>query len=455
LTKIETDVSLKNNPVLYFFIWLVIAFSLSQYLYSVAKLPFKSAFVDFGHYYYFARALEGFEDKKDIASDKEIIYTLLGESVNPPYKDEQEYWRQEFPHAWGIAVHPPIFYILMRPLSHVRYKYAAAIWLSLNQILLLGALILVIRAIKARPGLVDLAAISFMTANFIPLQMNNNLGQLNITVLFLVSLAFYAFTRRKENLAGISLGLAMLVRWFPALLIFYFLFKKKYRIFLWSAIVVSLGFLISIWRLGLPLHLLQLKYMPGFYFQYVAAALNNQSLSGFFYRLLVRTIKISLPYPHNLGGINFVPTYGVMDNLRLANALIFLFSSGFVLTSLLACRKKINNDNSWRWGLELALFVSLMPVLATCVTVPSMPWLLFVFIFLLFYLEKENFPKTESILFIVSYIMVGMEYWFDGVKFLLHGPWVVFLSGKLYGAIILWFICFRLLLADKGGMDEK
>jgi hypothetical protein len=247
----------------------------------------------------------------------------------------------------------------------------------------------------------------------------------------------------------------MLLRWFPVLLIFYFLFKRKYRVFLWAMIVVLAGFFISIWRLGLALHVLQLKYIPALYFQYTAAALNNQSLSGFFYRLLVRTAKISLPYPHNLGAINFAATYGITDNRRLADALIFLFSSGFVLTSLLACRKKINDDNYWRWGLELSLFVSLMPILATCVTVPSMPWLLFVFVFLFFYLKNKDSPESASATFIVSYVLIAAVYWFDGAKFLLRGPWVIFLSGKLYGAILLWFLCLRLLSADRGGNYEK
>ncbi|MDP3143575.1 MAG: glycosyltransferase family 87 protein [Candidatus Omnitrophota bacterium] len=307
------------------FLWLVLSFSILQYIYSVAKLPFRAVFEDFGHFYYYSRALEGFERQKDAATPEQIFYTLLGEAVNPPYKDQN--YRQEFPHAWGSAVHSPIFYILLRPLTHLKYFPAAVLWLFFNQILLaLAILFCILGCPRKRVSLVEFTAVIFMVANFLPLQMNNLLGQTSIIIFFLISWAFYNFERKKDILSGLSLGLAVLFRWYPALLIIYFVFKRQFRVVFGSLLTVAIGFAISIWRLGLPLHIIQMKYMPSWYFQYTASAMNNLSLSGFFYRLLVRTVAIKLPYPHNLANTKFIFTRGIIDNHFLANFMVLLFS---------------------------------------------------------------------------------------------------------------------------------
>ena len=452
--KPKLDFQLKRPLTLTFLLWLVIGFLVCQYIYSFAKLPFHSLFIDFGHFYYHTQVLENFESKKNIATSEDIFYTLLGEAVNPPYKDETEYSRQAIPHAWGNVPHPPLFYILLRPLTRLKYIHAAVFWLIFNQILLVLGIIFCVATLKKKISLVELAAIVFITANFLPLRMNNILGQTSIIIFFLISLAFYSFIKKKNIVAGVALGLAVLLRWFPGLLILYFILKRQYRVVLVSLLTIALGFVVSIWRLGLPLHLIQLKYMPYIYFQYAVGAFNSQSLSGFFYRLLVRTVKINLPYLHNLGNINFIQTQGIIDNPFLANSIIFLFSFAFMFISLFICRKKTEKD-TWRLGLELSLFVSLMPILSTCVTVPFMPVLLFVFIFIFLYLDQADSKILEYLLFIAAYILIGLEYWLDGIRFFWHGLWVVFLSGKLYGAVLLWLLCLRLLITDKGGRYER
>jgi hypothetical protein len=436
----------QNNylPIQKLFLLLIIVFSVCQYAYSVAKLPFSNnSPIDFGHFYYYSTVLSGFEASKNTATERDIFYTLLGDSVNAPSKS-WDHTTQIVPHAWGNAPHTPIFYILMRLFTQMDFKLAAFIWLILNQVFLIAGVALCTATIKKKISLFELAVITFLTADFLPLAMNNEGGQINILVFLLISLAAYCHVNKHDKTAGLALGFAVLMRWYPALLILYFIFKGRWKVVLGSFIMIAVGFMISIWKFGLLLHIVQFKYMPKFYFDYVVTAASNVSLSGFFYRLLVQTIHISTPYPTNLGDFNFAYYKGILDNHFLAASLTIISILTFMTVTFFNCRNK-TQPNSWRFLLEYCLVITLLPIISTCSTSIFCSIVLTVFIFLFFYFSQTEAKPIEYLMFILAYILIGMKYWLDSLAVFQNGWMTIFLSGRLYGMIILWALILKLL----------
>jgi alpha-1,2-mannosyltransferase len=63
----------------------------------------------------------------------------------------------------------------------------------------------------------------------LPLRNNVMIGQINILVLLFITLAFYAYVRELDLLAGASLGIAVMIKVSPAILVFLFLAQRRYR----------------------------------------------------------------------------------------------------------------------------------------------------------------------------------------------------------------------------------
>ncbi len=69
-------------------------------------------------------------------------------------------------------------------------------------------------------------------------------GNINVFILFLVTGCLFAFSRGKDLLAGILLGLAIACKATPALFLVYFLWKRSFRVLLGSAVGLALFFLV-------------------------------------------------------------------------------------------------------------------------------------------------------------------------------------------------------------------
>src|SRR5207248_1366364 len=69
-------------------------------------------------------------------------------------------------------------------------------------------------------------------------------GQLNLLLLFLVTLAWWADRQGKLPAAGICTGAAAAFKLFPAFLLIYFLFLRKWRALVWACLAF-LGFTLA------------------------------------------------------------------------------------------------------------------------------------------------------------------------------------------------------------------
>jgi len=247
-----------------------------------SRLPTQKYLVrDFLQEYLMGRAaLQGLDP---YASQAELAARYLPEAIG-----------NVFPHA---CPHPPFVALLAMPLGLVPYGVAGQIWLLLELLCVATYLFVLLTKWERHPLLIALFG-TFALLNWHPLLAELALGQLNALLAALLLGCWIAYERGHQRASGLLLGLAVSVKLFPALLIGFFLIRKRYRVVAWASASIALTTVATLVALG-----------PLTAQSYVAHGLPatrlwldhdaNRSLIGCAYRLLAgnRTLAPLLPAP--------------------------------------------------------------------------------------------------------------------------------------------------------------
>ena len=207
-----------------------------------------------------------------------------------------EYFHQYFYPDAAYAtrwVYLPAYLWIFRPFASFDFPTASRIWLAVNTLLTLVCFWLLWSA-RSLPGLSPrhkawrLVWYVFIILTFQPMFSNLWHGQVT-ALIFACFCLFYWLLRRENNfLAGIALGLIVPFKFYPALFVLYFIWRRQWRL---VAGVVAASFvlmLVSLFTVGWEGNLA--------YFQIVAAelggggipAFNNQSISGFLLHIFTK-----------------------------------------------------------------------------------------------------------------------------------------------------------------------
>src|SRR2546428_13367285 len=160
----------EGDPVR-FLLLLVVLFSAVRYLHDLVKFLVESPFIDFAHYYTYATVVAMGLDPFDPQA-----VTCVNELLNVR-------------RAGGAANYPPLFSLFMLPWALLPYRPAAVAWFLAGQACLLGFFLLCLRA-SAPVSPVRAATVLFVILNFQPLLESVALGQTNLLLLLLVTLAW-------------------------------------------------------------------------------------------------------------------------------------------------------------------------------------------------------------------------------------------------------------------------
>ena len=109
------------------------------------------------------------------------------------------------------------------------------------------------------------------------------LGQATMVLLLLLTVGWQQARSGRSKWAGVAIGLAIILRTFAALLLFYFLLKRQWRMLLWSAGTFAATVVLSLPFVGVDAYGQWLAVTGGIDWQ---ARNWNASLAGFFARLL-------------------------------------------------------------------------------------------------------------------------------------------------------------------------
>jgi hypothetical protein len=182
-------------------------------------------------------------------TDFPVFYYAASTIVDPNTANEAVYERDSankynIPESraahFDFIYSMPVAYI-MAPLALLPYYTAKAVMIFVNILMYLGAVAIALRLGGATGrGFVYPLAFSCLWMPFIE---NLRFGQVNAIMLFLVSVAALAATKKRPALCGTLLGIAALFKLFP-IAIAMVLGLKDWRIFVACAVVLGASFLV-------------------------------------------------------------------------------------------------------------------------------------------------------------------------------------------------------------------
>ena len=138
---------------------------------------------------------------------------------------------QEIVKTIGPYQNPPLFAILLSPLTVLPWNKFMLFWLGFNQLLLILAVVLVISELKEYNlwAILSLILLCFMYG---PIIANTHYGNSNVIIWVCTISAWWLFRRNHQIACGIVISVGFLIKLSPAVLIGYFLFRRSYRVVL-------------------------------------------------------------------------------------------------------------------------------------------------------------------------------------------------------------------------------
>jgi hypothetical protein len=257
---------------------------------------------------------------------------------------------------------PPIMALILLPFTQLPHLVGALAWFVLKAGLTLLAIHWVWRMLE-RDGPVPLWGKLVGLALVVrPIEGDLSHGNVNLFILFLVTASLYAFTRRRDWLSGLLLGLAVACKLTPALFIPYLAWKRAWKtlvgcgaglvLFLGLVPGLLVGFERNAEYLGSWIDNMVLPYVLE---NRVTSEHQNQSLPGLLHRLLTfspsfseRTEAIYYPLEHH----NLVDL-----DPGVVQMLVKVLLAGFCVLVMWTCRTPTRDRRDWRLVAEFALIV--------------------------------------------------------------------------------------------------
>lgn len=194
-----------------------------------------------------------------------------------------------------LNAHPPTSILLALPLAGLDFPTAFGLWAALSIVLAFLTAWLIISQLKLAVGAWSLIPAAAVAVVCYPLLEHLRQGQLNLVLAVLLTGAWAAERSGRPRLAGGLIGLAAAIKLFPAFLLAFFAYRRR-----WSVVISGLVVLVVLTDLTV------LVFGPRVYLDYVRNVLpqigwfriawNNASILGLFSKLFD-----PLPgHPHNL-----------------------------------------------------------------------------------------------------------------------------------------------------------
>ena len=301
--------------------------------------------------------------------------------------------------------YPPttLLFLLILPIFSKSVAALLLLFLSLGS--LLATIYLLVKMNFKKDNLIFFLFFSILFIQYFPTKFTLTLGQINLLILFLMTLSFYLFKIKKNHLSGIFLGIATLIKIFPGFLIFFFIKEKRYKTILSFIITGFLGILAT-FLIFKPVLLFNYfgQVGTGLFFNAGEVSYFDQSLNSFLLRL------------------DFTSFWRLF--LRLAVTLISL---------AVFLRKK--DKALGFFGLMFSIMIFL----------PSFAWFhhyvilipVFIILFAKIFQKKELWPK---IILFLAFLLVSFHFRYPEIP---ESSGFLVASHPFIGALILWIYSLR------------
>lgn len=369
---------------------------------------------DFAVYYVAAQRLRQGED---IFAEMDAFRAQLEQGVST--KNEETPW----PYAY-----PPFLAVSVAPLSFLPSAWASAVWTALCLCALAISCALALHS-QRWLTLSGFAIVVLLLYQFQPAVVALRLGQMDIMIFLLISLAFWLLKRGNDGWAGLALGLAIGIKLFAGFLVIYLLWKRRWRAAVVGALsgaVLAMGSFALVGLDGLKRFLVfSAIYTSGDFAGYPY----HQSLNAFF----TRSFKANM----------FSPP--VADLPWLATTLT-VAASALILAGFFRLTRRPLRPDDQRFDLEYALAVVTLLLVVPPAPRYSFVWLLLAFIIVAARLARGRGSWLLVGLFALSYVLAARLVYFP-VPYLRR----LVVDGQfMLSALVLWAVIAWLLMRPLG-----
>jgi hypothetical protein len=384
---------------------LVVLFSAVHYLHELVKFLVESPFIDFAHYYTYA--------------------TVVGLGLDPfdPQAVARVDQMLQIRRAGSAANYPPLFYLFMQPWALLPFRPAAVVWLLAGQACLIAASMLCLRA-SAPVSPVRAATVLFVILNFQPLLESVVLGQTNLLLLLLVTLAWWGLRGGYPWVTAGAVAGAFHIKVQYGLLLPLLWWMGHRTESLRAAVLAGLGVGVSLIVLGPAHHQEYLRYiaaMPAYLLTWTA----NLSPRATFHRLF--------------DAASLSPV--VADSLWLVLSVgILIWCMRIIPHPLPAGSPAVD----WAWGLGLCVILLLSPL-----TEEHHLVILLLPVVLLVLNDVAPLRSKDVAVLVVSILLLGSQYSLERFPVFHHGVLSLLMTGKLLGVVGLTLV-LAARLRDRG-----
>lgn len=296
-------------------------------------------------------------------------------------------------------VYPPFVLLFFSPFLFLSFQSAEILWTCLSILLLFVSLGILIKLNHQKFFSIPSILIGILSCWYFPAKFTLGMGQINIFILFLMCVGLLFYCNGKKYIPGILFGVAVLLKLFPVLVLFYFLLKKDWKVVISFAATICFGLLLTFlfipkavniyfYHTTLPL------LLSGWKIDYY-----NQSLSGFLGRAGLATsfgniIKIILSLC--MGIVTFLSIFLRKNNTKQ----YIILSIGSIITLSMLI-------NSFSWQHHFVWL--LIPFITTfCIVLKLKNFLYFSILAFSYFLVAGNMKSPQVIpIFLLSHVFYG------------------------------------------------
>jgi hypothetical protein len=336
----------------------------------------------------------------------------------------QEVQARGLPLNESYYIYPPLLAILFVPMTVLPMESAAQAWFFLNMALYGACLAVLTRALRLGRHRAILPLLWILAFLFPPALYTLYKGQVNIVVLFLLCLLYYACSHGRAVFAGLTLGLASMIKVVPVLLLPLYLWKRQYLLGVTALVTIAVIAIVGFAMVGAGPHQTYLySVLPRLAKPRPNPA--NQSLGGFFGLLFIAN-------PYSWHVVNSPSVWNLLTGTTSAavlGALAFLlFKQG---------RAASNAD------LEFGVVMASLPLISNIAWIDMFVLLVFPYAVLCKYALDRRLARGWVTLTALSAALISFPRLQDLINPflaaespLIRNPLVMGLP--LYGAVILW-----------------
>lgn len=337
--------------------------------------------------------------------------------------------------VWPYA-YAPLIAMLFMPALALPVETIHALWWGANVLALIGGCWLSLRAL-GQPKLLAIALALLALYRFEPAIVALRLGQIEIVQFLLLATVLYTLSRDDESWAGLTLGLATGIKFFPGALIVLLVWRRRWRAAAWAAgtalALIAGSFAVAGFERWPSYWDFTSMYGVGGAF---AAFPLNQSLNGFFSRNLVRNV-----FTATLRGVHLP---GLAKGLTLGCDLAVIGGSAWLTWQREGWRPHDVAQNQ-RFALEFALAIAALLLISPHSQVYSFVWVLLPLVVLLArFMAQPGARWSQWAALAAAYALVGRAY-------TLYHPGLTRLVQAHYlgGALALWGLIAVTLWRDR------